>query len=200
MKKHLRASLAAVIGALVLAVAFLVGRSLWQQHSRELAQHGLEFLPGVSQHMTDFHRVKLQNGRKVWEVSARDAQYFEEDRTVVVRDASMELFLKDGRPIGLKGNEARILLDGREVAQVELSGDIRMSLADYVVHTQRATYDHTRQRISAPGAVEISSHALDLHGESLEADVETQRVWLRQRISMHVQPAALQEGGHDAPL
>lgn len=200
MKKHLRVSVAVAIAVLLAGVGFLVGRSLWQQRAEDLARGDLEFLPGVSQHMTDFHRVKVQDGRKVWEISAQDAQYFDEDKTVVVRQATMQLYLKDGRMVGLKGTEARVLLEGRDVARVEMSGDIQVSLADYVVHTQRATYDHAQQRIFAPGTVEISGHALQLDGDGMEADVQNQHVRLLHHVSMHVQPALLQQGGGDAPL
>jgi LPS export ABC transporter protein LptC len=181
-------------------VAFLIGRSLWQQHQRDLAQKGLEFLPGVSQHIRDFHRVKVQDGRKVWEVSARDAQYFQEANLIVVRAAVMALYLRDGRKIGLKGDEARIVLDGREVKRVELNGSIEVTASDYLVRTDRAVYDHTRDVISTPGAVEISGRALQVRGDRMEVQVDTERVRLFRNVSMQLQPALLKEGGGDAPL
>ena len=181
-------------------VGFLVGRSLWQQHRRDLTQKGLEFLPGVSQHIRDFHRVKIQDGRKVWEVSAQDAQYFQEANLVVVRDAVMQLYLHDGRTIGLRGDEARIVLDGRDVLRVELNGSIEVTAADYLVRTDRAVYDHTRDLISTPGAVEISGRALQLHGDRMEVQVDNERVTLFHDVSMHLEPALLKEGGSDAPL
>jgi len=41
-------------------------------------------LPNVAQRIQNFHRVKVDNGRKVWEVSAREAQYLENEEVVVV--------------------------------------------------------------------------------------------------------------------
>jgi LPS export ABC transporter protein LptC len=200
MRKHVRLSIIGLVAVLLGGVGFLVGHSLWQQHQRELTQKGLEFLPGVSQHIRDFHRVKVQDGRKVWEVSAQDAQYFQDDNLVVVRDALMELYLRDGRKIGLKGDEARIVLDRRDVRRVELNGSIEVTASDYVVHTDRATYDHSRNLIFTPGAVEISGRALQLRGDRMEVQVDTERVTLFQHVSMHLQPALLKKGGSDAPL
>ncbi len=185
---------------LLAGVGFLVGRSLWQQHKREIAQKGLEFLPGVSQHIHDFHRVKVQDGRKVWEVSAQDAQYFQEDNLVVVRAAVLDLYLRDGRTVGLKGDEARIILDGRDLTRVELSGDIEVTASDYVGRTERATYDHARDVISAPGPVQISGRALQLRGDHMEVQVASERVRLSDHVSMQVEPALLKQGGGDAPL
>ncbi len=200
MRRRLRLSISALVVVLLAGVGFLVGRSLWQQHRSDLTQKGLEFLPGVSQHIRDFHRLKVQDGRKVWEVSARDAQYFQEANLIVVRAAMMELYLRDGRTIGLKGDEARIVLDGREVQRVELNGSIEVTASDYLVRTDRAIYDHTRALISTPGAVEISGRALQLRGDRMEVQVDTERVTLFRNVSMHLQPALLKEGGGDAPL
>jgi LPS export ABC transporter protein LptC len=200
MRKRLRLSVVALILGLVSIVGFLVGRSLWQQRKQDLLQKGLEFLPGVSQHIQDFRRVKVQDGRKVWEVAAQDAQYFEEDKTVIIRGAVLQWFLKDGRVVGLKGDAGRIVLDGREIARIELEGEIAVTFADYVVRTAQATYDNRREVISAPGAIEISGRALQLHGDGMEVDVDAQRITLLQNVSMQLQPALLKKGGRDAPL
>jgi LPS export ABC transporter protein LptC len=200
VRKGLRLSISALVVVLLAGIGWLIGRSLWQQHQRDLTQKGLEFLPGVSQHIQDFHRVKVQNGRKVWEVSARDARYFQEANLIMVRAAVMELYMRDGRKIGLKGDEARIVLDGREVKRVELNGSIEVTAADYLVRTDRAIYDHARDVISTPGAVEISGPALQLRGDRMEVQVDTERVKLYRNVSMRLQPARLKEGGGDAPL
>ncbi len=197
--KSLRRMLVAIIAVLLAAVGVLVGRTMWQQYDRDLAAKGLEFLPGVSQHIQDFHRVKVRDGRKVWEVSADDAQYFDEEKTVVVRDAAIQLFLSDGRIVGLRGDEGRILLDGREISEVQLNGQIEVTLADYVVHTARATYYHDRQVISVPTPVDISGNALHLRGDRMEIDVSNQSVSLLSNIAMRLEPALL-KGGGDAAL
>jgi LPS export ABC transporter protein LptC len=200
MRKPIRFGILLTVLLLLCGVGFLVGRSLWQQHSREITQGGLEFLPGVSQHIRDFHRVKLQDGRKVWEISAQDAQYFQEDNLVVVRDAMMELHLRDGRAIGLKGDEARIELAGREISRVELNGAIQVTGSGYVVHTNHAIYDQERRLISVPEPVDISGRALHLRGDSMEVEIDTEIVTLVRNVSMQLEPALLQQGESHAPL
>ncbi|MFQ5665923.1 MAG: LPS export ABC transporter periplasmic protein LptC [Candidatus Binatia bacterium] len=200
MRKGLRLTLLGLVTLLLAAVGILVGRSMWKQRKLDVAQKGLEFLPGVSQHIQDFHRVKVRDGRKVWEVSADDAQYLEDEKTVVVRGAKMRLFLKDGGVVGLRGDEGRIALDGREVTGVDLAGDIQVTWADYLVRTERATYDHKRELISTPGAVEVSSRALQLHGDRMEIEVQAERVTLLRHVSMRLQPALLRQGGGNASL
>lgn len=108
---------------------------------------------------------------------------------------------QDGRVVSLKGEEGRITLVGRDVTRIELSGDVEVRMADYVVHALHADYDHQLQVISAPGAVEIAGRALDVAGIDMEVDVQAQRLMLHHQVSMHVQPALLREqGGSHAPL
>ena len=200
MRKPLRFGILATVVLLLSGVGFLVARSLWQQHRREIAPRGLEFLPGVSQHIRDFHRVKLQDGRKVWEISAEDAQYFQEDNLVVVRNATMELQLEDGRAIGLKGDQARIELAGNDVSRVELIGAIQVTASEYVVRTDRAIYDHARRVISVPDPVDISGRALQLRGDTMEVEVDTDIVKLVRNVSMRIEPTLLKQGEAHAPL
>lgn len=199
-RKRLRLTVITLVVLLLCTICGLVGRSLWQQHGRDVARVGLEFLPGVSQHIQDFHRVKVQDGRKVWDVAAEDAQYKQEEQTVIVRGAALQLFLKDGRTLGLKGAEGQILLDGREINRVDLNGGIQVTFADYVMRTEHATYDHQQRVISTPGAVEISGRALQVRGDRMQVDVDSEKLTLQHNVSMQIQPALLKQGGSDAPL
>ncbi len=200
MRSHLRHVVLGTVALLLAAVGAAVVYNLHQQRRREHLPPGFELIPGVSQHIQDFHRVKMEDGRKVWEIAAKDARYFDDQNMVVVREALLQLFLKDGRIVGLRGNEARIMLDKREVSRVELSGDIALSLADYTARTQTAVYDHLHDRIVAPGGVEITGRALQLHGGGMAVDVQNERVTLLHHVSMAVQPALLKQGGANAPL
>lgn len=200
MRKSLRFAILASVVLLLSGVGFLVARSLWQQHGREGGPAGLEFLPGVSQHIQDFHRVKLQDGHKVWEISADDAQYFQEDNVVVVRNATLELQLRDGRAIGLKGDEARIELAGQDVSRVVLTGAIQVTASEYIVRTDHAIYDHARRVITVPDPVDIAGRALQLRGDTMEVDVDTEIVKLAHNVSMHLEPALLRQGETHAPL
>jgi len=197
MRKRLRLTVITLVVLLLFGIGGLVARSLWRQHGGDVARAGLEFLPGVSQHIQDFHRVKTQDGRKVWEVAAEDAQYKEEEQTVTVHGALLHLFLKDGRTLGLKGADGHILLDGRELSSVDLHGAIEVTLADYVMRTEHAMYDHQQKVISAP---EISGRALQLRGDRMEVNVDTERLTMYHHVAMQIQPALFKQGGSDAPL
>ena len=192
LRRRLRWAVLAVVILLLGGVTALVVRTV-RQRPEVLIRQGLEALPGVTQHIQNFRRVKVQNGRTVWEVAAEEGSFFEAENTVVVRDAVVEWHMEDGRTVGLRGQEGRIVLDGGEVKAVELRGDIRVDLADYVVRTDEARYDHALERIDAPGRIEIRGAALDLDGEGMQVDVAAQRLTILRHVSMHLRPEQVPE-------
>ena len=191
MRKYLRLGLGLTLVAGLGTVIALVAVTMSHRSEIELLQRGLEILPGVSQHLQNFRRVKMKDGRKVWEVAAADARYFDAENTVVIRGAVLSWYLEDGRRVGLEGTEGRILLEKGDVVRVELEGDIQVILADYRVTADSAVYDRATDRITAPGVIEITGEALHLRGEGLEIQVKDQRLQLQQNVSMVMQPALL---------
>jgi LPS export ABC transporter protein LptC len=200
MRRRLQILVLASVVFLLGTVGLLVGRSLWRQRTRNLLQFGLDIVPGVSQHIRDFRRVKVQDGRTVWEVAAHDAQYFDESKTVEVREVALQWYLADGRVVGLKSDNGTIRLDGRDVNRIELNGDIVVSLADYEVRVMTAIYEHEGDRILAPGPVEIIGQALRLRGTGIQVDIREQRLSLLHDVSMQLEPSRLPKGGEHGPL
>lgn len=196
MNRRVGGVIAAVVVLLVVGVGALVGRSLWQQHKRDIIERGLvKMLPGVSQRIQNFRRVKMEDGRKVWEVSADDARYMEDQSMIVVHKPVVAWFLHDGREVGLRGEDGRIHLDEHDLRRVEVEGPILVSLADYQLRTTGAVYDHSDGLITSSSDVEITGKAMDLRGQGMEVDIEGQRLRVLHNVSMRLEPGELQQGG-----
>jgi LPS export ABC transporter protein LptC len=193
MKNRLRLLVIGVVIALLGVIGLLIGRSLLTQWREEAAQTGFDLLPQVAQRIQDFHRVKTQDGRKVWEVAAREAQYVDDEHAVVVSEPLVRLYLKDGRALGLRGHEGRVSLDGRELRTVEVLGGVAVEFSEYTVRTERAVYERADDRISSSQPVEIVGRALQLRGERMEVDVGEQRLRLFRNVTMTLQPDVLPE-------
>lgn len=191
MNKRLGKLVAAMAVLVVGGVLFLVGRSMWEQRKRDLVERTLKMLPGVSQHIQNFRRVKMEDGKKVWEVAATDARYFEDQSLIVVRDPVVAWYLQDGREVGMRGQEGRLRLSDHEIERVELQGPIEVSLADYKLRTDDAVYNQDIGLISSPNRVQITGEAMDLQGDGMEVDVRTQRVRLLHNVAMRLEPAQI---------
>src|SRR5262249_21741341 len=115
-RTRLRAALLLVVGAALLGIGYLVSRNVVAHRGNPLAELGADFLPQVAQRIQNFRRVKVEHGRMVWEINAKDAQFFEAENQIVVVEPKVTFFMKEeGRQAHLRGNEGRITLAGHEL-------------------------------------------------------------------------------------
>lgn len=199
MKRRLLLLLTALFVSLVGTIVVLVVRAV-RQTPEDLVKLTLDIAPGVAQQIRDFRRVKTRDGRVEWEVAAREAQIFEDSGGIEIKEVVLRWHLKDGRTVGLTSARGTITLEGREIERIDLEGDVQVSLADYEVHVEQASYRHSEQVIDAPGRVEISGAALQLRGDGMRVDVRRQHLALLKNVSMNLDPASPPRGGSHAPL
>jgi LPS export ABC transporter protein LptC len=182
-RTRLRAALLIVVGAALAGIGYLVSRNVIARQVRTVEELGRDFLPEVAQRIQNFRRVKVEHGRMVWEITAKDARFFEQDNQIVVMEPRMTFFLKDqGRTAHLVGHEGRITLDGHDVSKLTLSGDVVVRLDDLELDTEEATYERERDLITAPGIVTVRGQKLDVRGRGMEVDVGPQHVRLLEDV------------------
>jgi LPS export ABC transporter protein LptC len=168
--------------AVVAAALGGIGLATWQnvraRQPRTVADLGADFLPDAAQHIRDFKRVKVKNGKAVWEVKAEDARY-RDDGEIVISKPQVTFFMEDGkRRANLVGVEGHLTLDGKELSTVTIEGDVVLLIDDLEMRTDKARYDHAADRIAAPGEVTIHGKTLDVKGTGLEVDVTPRRMRL----------------------
>src|SRR5207253_10996684 len=124
-RTRLRAGLLVVVAAALVGIGYEVSRTVGARRARTLADLGSDFLPTVAQHIRSFRRVKVEKGRTLWEITARDAQYFDKQDEIVVREPQMTFYLADGqRRAHVLGVEGRLVLAGHELPSPTLRGDV----------------------------------------------------------------------------
>jgi LPS export ABC transporter protein LptC len=188
MRTRLRWLVVALLVVVLVAGGWLLQRDFAARRRAEHTRPIVDVLPNVAQRIQNFHRVKVDNGRKVWEVSAREAQYLETEQMVVVDDPMVEVFLADGRRVALRGHSGKLFLDGKELERVELEGDIDVQLGDYSMRTEAARYEADRGVIVAPGRVQITGSGFELQGERMEVDVASQHLVLTDSVQTTLWP------------
>lgn len=188
MRSRLRLLVGLVLVATIGGGFWLLWRDAAARRAAERAATAVEVLPDVSQRIQDFHRVKVENGRKVWEVQARDAQYKEGEGVVSVIDPIVAFYLDDGSEVSLRGTTGMVFLDGRELKRVDVEGAIAVRFGDYALSTDRASYEAATDTVTAPGAVRITGGGLDIQGLRMEVDVGAQRLRLAEQVRVVLQP------------
>jgi LPS export ABC transporter protein LptC len=182
-RRRVRTLLGFVLVLAVGAVGVQLVRSQWAQHLRSLRSRELDFLPQVAQRIQNFRRVKMEGDRKVWEIVAREAQYYEEDHQIVVDGPEVNFFVKDDQGVvSVKGKQGKILLDGREMDRVDLEGSIELRFRDYLVKTDNAFYQRVDDTVVSPGAVVVTGNGISLNGDRMTVEMGSQRVRVEGRV------------------
>ena len=83
-KRGLRRVLLAGVLTALGGIAYLVSSTMLAR--LDPVRLGAELLPQVAQRIQNFRRVKVKDGRTVWEITADDAQYFEDDNQIIVHE------------------------------------------------------------------------------------------------------------------
>lgn len=174
-RARVRVALIAVVMAGLGGIGFALGRAVLERRSPSSAADEAARLPDVSQRIRDFRRVRVTDGRKVWELKAREARYLESSGEIVVTDPEVS-FYGDRGTVRLSGREGRVRLEGRDLGRVELRGRIEVRRGDLRARAEEATYVRDRNAIAVRSGLRISGRSLTLTGDVLVVDLAAERV------------------------
>jgi len=164
-------------------LGFVLGRTMInQQQAEEQTPAGSDLEADVSQRIREFRRVKVKDGRKEWELTAHEAEFFTELGEVAITGPKMAFYGGDGRSVEVKGREGRVFLTDGNVQRIELSGGIDVTVGDYFVQTDKAIYFENINSIAAPGEVRLKGSDIALAGQSMLLELGSQRVLFRNGV------------------
>jgi LPS export ABC transporter protein LptC len=177
-------ALAAVL--LIVGIVYHLTITLRKQHhnTKMIEKIKADIVPEADQRMQNFRRVQVRDGKKIWEIAARQARYFAANGEVVVEAPEVSFYLSDGQVIAIRCGEGRLHMgkDEKTVIQMELKTDLQMQIGDLSLRTQEAVYDSEHDTISSPGAVQITSRGLLVEGQGYMVDVVDKRLTLNADV------------------
>ncbi len=156
-----------------------------QQHNKRLLKEMAENVESdADQRMQNFRRVQMRDGKKIWEIAARQARYFEASGEVAIDSPEVSLYLNNGETIALRCGEGRLHLgsDDKDVTRIELKNDLEIRIGEYSLRTQAAVYDSERNTISSPGFIQILGRGLLIEGQGYTVDVGDKRLTLNAEV------------------
>jgi LPS export ABC transporter protein LptC len=176
------------------AVTYKVVDTLVTNKVREIKQNPLkvlDYLPESALRIKDFHRAKIENGRKVWELFGDEANYLKEQNEAVIKKPRFYYFDKNGETAETFGEEARLFLTDKELEKLHLQGSVRVTFRDYVLTSEEAFYFPAKEQIIFPGKVTMIGDGLELEGSSMEVALENQTVRLDRNVKTKLEPDKL---------
>jgi LPS export ABC transporter protein LptC len=180
---RLRAALLVVVAAALGGLGYLVSRTIRAHRPDRLRAFTQDLLPDVAQHIRNFRRVRVEDDRAVWEITATDARYLDDASQILVSEPRMTFFLEGGqRQAHIAGAEGRILLDGHDVRTLTLRGGVALRLDDFELQTEEATYDRARDLITSSVDVTIRGRRLEVRGRGMEVEIGPQHMRLLDAV------------------
>lgn len=141
-------------------------------------------LPDLLQRIRQFHRVVTRDGKKLLEVSAKEAAYFRDDTAVQILEPRL-VFFDEGVEVGsITGDRGRLVLDGNDVDKVELTGAVRLVLTQFEIRAETITYERRNNRIVAAGAALVQSDEVVLKGASMKFDLAAKSLTVDESVDM----------------
>lgn len=151
-----------------------------------------QVLPELLQRIRNFHRVITREGRKVLEVSATEASYFKNDKAVEILEPKV-VFYENGERVGeVSADKGRLYLDGTEVQQVQVSGNVLFEMGRLKVTTDVLDYDRATNHVTAPGMAHVEAAELSMSGTGMTVDMVERGVVIPSGVKMTLRPKSPQ--------
>ena len=139
----------------------------------------------------DFHRLEVKDGRPVWEIRARDANYFHLQATTHVNDATVTVYRPKQRPVTIHADVGRLTINGSTLLGAVLEGHVSVAVEDSLTaEAQHAEYQATSRVITAPDLVKINGNGYLVSGEGMEMQIDTENITIRRNVISHFDPGA----------
>ncbi|MGE0679404.1 MAG: LPS export ABC transporter periplasmic protein LptC [Candidatus Binatia bacterium] len=177
-------ALTVMVSLIIIGYQLVTTLQAQRQNEQNIAHLVTDVAPEAAQRMQDFRRAKIRDGKKVWEIAARQASYSQEKNEIIVEGPEVTLYAKNGDVIALRCQEGRVHLnDDEEVIRMELSGDLEMRVGDFVITTPNAVYENERNAIFSDGPVRIVGQGVEVEGQGYTVDVAEKRLTLNAEVS-----------------
>jgi len=151
----------------------------------------LDYLPEAALRIKDFHRAKIEDGRKVWEIFGDEASYYKEQKEAVVKNPRFYFYDDKGEVAETSGEVARLFLNEKELERMELQGGIQVSYQGYLLKSEEAIYLAATDQIVLPNRAVLISEGLELEGSSMEVELQDKKVRLLNNVKTKLEPDTL---------
>lgn len=187
-RKTWRYVLAAALLVAIAGIGLSLSRRATLPEALEPSFLATQVLPELLQRIRNFHRVITREGRKVLEVSATEASYFKNDKAVEIIQPKV-VFYENGERVGeVSADKGRLYLDGTDVQQVEVSGNVLFEIGRLKVSTEVLNYDRATNHVTAPGMAHVEAAELSMAGTGMTVDMLERSVVIPSGVKMTLRP------------
>ena len=180
-----------IAGFGAVALATLLGVTIYVVNNRSAMPSittiaGL--IPGSLLHAHNFHWTQMKAGEQQWVLTARDANYSNDKTSIVLKEPELTMVSKDGKPVTVDASKAVLKLNGNEVKRADLSGDTKIHYGDFLLTTDKASFDPDTDQVDAPGLVTIVGDGIKVSGIGMTGHTKTRQFELLKQVDTDIAP------------
>jgi LPS export ABC transporter protein LptC len=145
-----------------------------------------EALPELLQRLRDFHRVVTRDGKKLLEVSAKEASFFRDTSAVEIIAPSVRFF-DEGEQVGeISGGRGTLVLDDGAVSSVEVTEGVRLAFVQFEITADGAFYDREADLVITQGRATLKSDEFEVSGKGMTVDLAAETLRISDGVAMKV--------------
>ena len=183
------AKLLAGLGSVVLAAVLII--TVWVVRHRtgqQLIKEAASVVPGSMLAARNFHWTEMKGDQKQWELTAREASFSDDKKSLRLQDAQVSMVSENGRQVTLRAPIADLEMNGNHVKRADLSGGLLVHYGDVVINAEQAVFMPDSDELNVPGHVTIESQGLKVVGVGMTAHPRAQLFDLHSQVSTDVTP------------
>jgi LPS export ABC transporter protein LptC len=190
MRKARRSILLTAILISLAAITYKVTDILRRVHKELKATpiKALDYLPESALRLKEFHRAKIEDGRKVWELFGDEASYFKEQKEALIKKPRFYYYDKKGEVVETTGNEALLYLNEKELERMELHGDVQVTFQGYILKSEEANYLPAKDQIVLPNRTTVTGEGIELEGARMEVEIQDKKIRLLRAVKTKIEP------------
>jgi len=190
MRKARRSILLTAILISLAAITYKVTDILRRVHREVKATpiKALDYLPESALRLKEFHRAKIEDGRKVWELFGDEASYFKEQKEALIKKPRFYYYDKKGEVVETTGNEALLYLNEKELERMELHGDVQVTFQGYILKSEEANYLPAKDQIVLPNRTTVAGEGIELEGARMEVEIQDKKIRLLRAVKTKIEP------------
>ena len=180
------------------AVIYKVAETLWLQKVMEFQEDPvkiLDLLPQPALQLKEFRRSKVEEGRKVWEITGREAVYIKADKEAVITGPRLIFYNQNNENVEVRGDQGHIYFNDGKMDRLQLRGGVEILYQGFVLKTNEIVYYQGKNQVTSKGKVAMKGKGLDLEGVGAEISLNDSKLRLRNKVKTKIRPDILEKQG-----
>jgi LPS export ABC transporter protein LptC len=180
------------------AVIYKVAETLWLQKVMEFQEDPmmlLDLVPQPALQLKEFRRSKVEDGRKVWELTGDEAVYLKADREAIITSPRLIIYNQNNENVEVRGDQGHIYFNDGEMDRLQLRGGVEIYYQGFVLKTNEIVYHQRTNQVTSKGKVAMKGKGLDLEGVGAVISLKDSRLRLRGKVKTKIRPDMLEKQG-----